>query len=144
MTIDMNRQWRLASRPKGMVEESNFTWGEERVPALTEDGHFAFEGLIKAAIHLGHAAAATHFPKLITVANDDGKLDFLADSTNATWFRQVESRDGRIILHDMGPLFSRDTSGHSPSSTVVDWNGDGRPELLLGGEDGHLYHGRPD
>jgi hypothetical protein len=56
----------------------------------------------------------------------------------------VKGEAGRYEFRDRGPLFARDTRGHSPSSTVVDWNGDGRPELLLGGEDGHLYHGRPD
>ena len=80
----------------------------------------------------------------VTDWDGDGQLDFLADSTNATWFRQVAARDGKYQFRNMGPLFARDTSGHSPSSTVVDWDGDGRSELLLGGEDGHLYHGRPD
>lgn len=31
MKSDVNRQWRLASRPKGMVTESNFQWAEEPV-----------------------------------------------------------------------------------------------------------------
>src|SRR5271165_1065841 len=33
----MNRQWRLAARPQGIVENSDFQWREEAVPAL-EDG----------------------------------------------------------------------------------------------------------
>ena len=38
MTQGMNRQWRLASRPTGMVEDANFQWVEEPIPALTRDG----------------------------------------------------------------------------------------------------------
>lgn len=92
----------------------------------------------------GRAGKSGRRKLCVTDWDGDGRLDFLADSTNANWFRQVDAHDGRYFFRDMGPLFERDTSGHSPSSTVVDWNGDGRPELLLGGEDGHLYHGRPD
>lgn len=92
----------------------------------------------------GRAGKSGRRKLCITDWDGDGQLDFLADSTNATWFRQVGAADGKYRFRDMGPLFARDTSGHSPSSTVVDWNGDGRPELLLGGEDGHLYHGRPE
>jgi NADPH-dependent curcumin reductase CurA len=29
-----NRQWRLACRPRGMVQESDFTWAEEPVPSV--------------------------------------------------------------------------------------------------------------
>ena len=36
---DMNRQWLLASRPQGMVTESNFQYHEAPVPEL-EDGQF--------------------------------------------------------------------------------------------------------
>ena len=36
---DMNRQWLLASRPQGMVTESNFQYHEASVPEL-EDGQF--------------------------------------------------------------------------------------------------------
>lgn len=70
----------------------------------------------------------------------DGKLDVLANSESANWLRQVENRDGRIVLKDMGPLNSRNVAGHTSSPTVVDWNGDGVPDLLIGAEDGHLYY----
>jgi len=36
MKRDTNRQWRLASRPKGMVSESNFQWVEEPIPAIAD------------------------------------------------------------------------------------------------------------
>jgi NADPH-dependent curcumin reductase len=40
-----NRQWRLASRPAGMVDASNFTWVEEPVPSLDKDGQVLVENL---------------------------------------------------------------------------------------------------
>src|SRR5690606_24292769 len=30
--------------------------------------------------------------------------------------------------------------GHTTSPTIVDWNEDGVPDLLLGAEDGHFYY----
>jgi hypothetical protein len=38
MTEIKNRQWRLASRPAGLVEDSNFRLTEEPVPSLDKDG----------------------------------------------------------------------------------------------------------
>ena len=35
---DTNRQWRLAKRPKGMIEDGDFTWVEEPAPAQLGDG----------------------------------------------------------------------------------------------------------
>ena len=37
--VDVNRQWLLASRPQGMVKESNFQYNEAPIPEL-EDGQF--------------------------------------------------------------------------------------------------------
>jgi hypothetical protein len=42
---DKNRQWRLASRPTGMVEDKNFTWVEEPVPTLDKDGQILVRNL---------------------------------------------------------------------------------------------------
>jgi hypothetical protein len=95
-------------------------------------------------LNSGRAGKSGRRKLCITDWDNDGKLDFLADSANANWYRQIEQRDDLFLFRDMGPLYKRDASGHSPSSTVIDWNGDGRPELLLGGEDGHLYYGARD
>jgi hypothetical protein len=40
-----NRQWRLASRPSGMVEDKNFTLVEEPVPSLEKDGQVLVRNL---------------------------------------------------------------------------------------------------
>jgi len=70
----------------------------------------------------------------------DGRIDFLLNSENATWLRNLGERDGKIILKDMGNLDARKVSGHTSSPTVIDLNRDGVPELLVGAEDGHLYY----
>ena len=40
----------------------------------------------------------------------------------------------------MGAIDSRKVSGHTSSPTVVDWDKNGIPDSLIGGEDGHLYY----
>lgn len=72
--------------------------------------------------------------------DQDGKLDVLVNSINANWLRQDASRAAGVILRDMGPLDARDISGHTSSPSVVDWNGNGIPELLIGAENGYFYH----
>jgi len=70
----------------------------------------------------------------------DGKLDFLFNSQNATLFRQVGMRDGKVVLTDMGLIDKRNVAGHTSSPTFVDWNQDNVPDLLVGAEDGRLYY----
>jgi NADPH-dependent curcumin reductase CurA len=41
----MNRQWRLASRPSGMIDDSCFRWTEEPIPAPTQDGEILVRNL---------------------------------------------------------------------------------------------------
>jgi len=70
----------------------------------------------------------------------DGLLDFLANSENATWYRQLKSTDGIVVLKNMGLLDKRNVAGHTSSPTIVDFNNDGKPELIVGAEDGRLYY----
>jgi hypothetical protein len=42
----------------------------------------------------------------------------------------------------MGMVDNRILAGHTTSPTVVDWNKDGIPDLLVGAEDGFLYYMR--
>ena len=72
----------------------------------------------------------------------DGRLDVLVNSQNANLLRQIGRRDGKVILKDMGLLDRRNIAGHTSSPTVVDWNNDNVPDLLVGSEDGRLYYVR--
>lgn len=69
----------------------------------------------------------------------DGKLDILADGKNAVLWRQVSQHEGRWLFKNEGDLATGDASGHSPTPTTVDWDGDGIRDLLLGAQDGHFY-----
>ncbi len=36
MTDNINRQWRLAARPVGLIKETDFSWSEEAVPEISD------------------------------------------------------------------------------------------------------------
>jgi hypothetical protein len=69
----------------------------------------------------------------------DGKLDILADGKNAVFWRQAAQRDGKWLFKNEGDLASGDTSGHSPTPSTSDWDGDGKRDLVLGAQEGHFY-----
>jgi predicted neuraminidase len=70
----------------------------------------------------------------------DGRLDVLVNSENVAWYRNCEDRDGKSVLKKIGNLTERDVSGHSTSPTVCDFNRDRKPDLLVGSENGRIYH----
>lgn len=69
----------------------------------------------------------------------DGLPDLMANSTSVHWMRNEGTRDGLTVLVDKGSLTETKLAGHTTSPTTVDWNGDGKRELLIGAEDGFLY-----
>ena len=69
----------------------------------------------------------------------DGLPDLMANSTSVHWMRNEGTQDGLTILVDKGSLTQTKLAGHTTSPTTVDWNGDGKRELLIGAEDGFLY-----
>ena len=70
----------------------------------------------------------------------DGRVDLLVNARNVDWMRNAGARDGRIVLEPNGPLATRRLAGHTTSPTVVDWNKNRVPDLLVGGEDGYFYY----
>lgn len=70
----------------------------------------------------------------------DGRLDLLANGRNVDFLRNTGGRDGRIVLENTGPVDSRRLAGHTTSPTVVDFDRDAVPDLLVGAEDGCLYY----
>ncbi len=74
----------------------------------------------------------------------DSRLDVLVNSENVTWYRNCEDRDGKSVLKKIGNLTQRDVSGHTASPAVCDFDHDGKPDLLVGSENGRIYHIRHD
>ena len=89
----------------------------------------------------GKRAGASGRRKICVVDwNRDGALDVLVNSSNADLLVGRSGDDGRHILESRGRLAGRNISKHTTSPTVVDFNRDGVPELLIGAEDGYFYY----
>lgn len=71
----------------------------------------------------------------------DGRIDLLVNSENIHILRNVtQDKSGAVIFHDEGPVSSQILAGHTTSPTIVDWDNNGHPDLLIGAEDGFLYY----
>lgn len=74
----------------------------------------------------------------------DSRTDLLIDSTNVDFYRNESPPDApasdKVVLVNKGPLDGRVLAGHDTSPTVVDWDRNGVPDLVVGAEDGFLYY----
>lgn len=75
----------------------------------------------------------------VTDWDGDGRFDFLLNSANADFLRQVGERDGRWLFRRAGSLAEQNIEGHDVSPAVVDFDGNGIPDFLGGAEDGRFY-----
>lgn len=69
----------------------------------------------------------------------DGDLDLIVNSVNAHLLLNEGTADGFTTFGEARQMSPRKLAGHTTCPTVVDWNRDGKPDLLLGAEDGHFY-----
>ncbi|MFA6960762.1 MAG: VCBS repeat-containing protein [Opitutaceae bacterium] len=70
----------------------------------------------------------------------DGRLDLLVNSVNVNFLKNVSTQPGEWLFEDQGPLDGLKLAGHSTTPAVGDLDCDGKPELLIGAEDGFFYH----
>ncbi|MBD3267277.1 VCBS repeat-containing protein [bacterium] len=70
----------------------------------------------------------------------DGRLDILLNSENVDFMRNIAKKPGEFIFQNRGAVHEHRLAGHTTCPTVVDWNRDSVPDLLVGAEDGHLYY----
>jgi len=75
----------------------------------------------------------------VTDWDGDGKFDFLLNSANADFLKQVEAKNGKWVMKNAGTLAKKNIEGHDVSPTVVDFDGDRVPDFLGGAEDGRFY-----
>ena len=70
----------------------------------------------------------------------DGELDLLVNSVNVDWFKGQPLETGQYRFENKGAVTDRILAGHTTSPTLVDWDRNGRLDLLIGAEDGFLYY----
>ncbi|MEN8118110.1 MAG: VCBS repeat-containing protein [Bacteroidota bacterium] len=71
--------------------------------------------------------------------DNDGDLDLFVNSKNVDYLENISEPGGKVIFKNHGLVYPDLLAGHSTSPTTVDWDGDGKRELLIGAEDGHFY-----
>lgn len=79
----------------------------------------------------------------------DGRKDLFVSSSryhqyengeSVDFWRQTRAESGRWYFRNMGRLSPSCLQGHSCAPCVVDFNADGVPDILVGGEDGCFYY----
>jgi len=71
----------------------------------------------------------------------DGKLDLIVNSgINANLMENISNEPNGFVFEDRGQLDEVSIGGHTSNPVTADWNKDGIPDLLIGGEDGFLYY----
>lgn len=73
--------------------------------------------------------------------NRDGKLDLIVNGRpNVKLLLNVGTKDEPFLFRNMGDITEGLLAGHETFPTIVDWDKNDVPDLLIGAEDGHLYY----
>lgn len=103
--------------------------------------HFVDESGKPLRLNSRSAGASGRSKLAVTDWDGDGLGDVLVNSENAAWFRNLgEHPAGGTVLKRMGNLGRQNLAGHTSSPTVCDWDGDRKPDLLVGSESGMIYY----
>jgi hypothetical protein len=72
--------------------------------------------------------------------NGDGKLDLVTDGPNGpAWYENTGTQE-KPVMQFRGDLLKVKMQGHNPTPFVVDWNADGKPDVIVGTQDGFFYY----
>jgi hypothetical protein len=106
------------------------------------DANHQRAGVDAGGLRLNVGVAGKSGRRKFTIADwtGDGRLDLIVNSASANVLENVGETDGVTTFRDLGPVAADVLAGHDTSPTVVDWNRDSVPDLLLGAEDGHFYY----
>ncbi len=72
--------------------------------------------------------------------DNDGDIDILLNSINSTFVENTGQENGMVNMKLRGDISDQKLAGHTTNPTLVDWDNNGKPDLLLGAEDGHFYY----
>ncbi len=135
--------WDNDKRPDIIMldHEGYLAWFRRREDGRLDPGQRRFHdanGPLKLA--KGDAGKSGRRKLCFTDWDGDGKLDLFVNSTNVDlYLNRGQREDGIVQLEHQGPLGKRRLAGHTTSPTTVDWDSDGRRDLLVGAEDGRFY-----
>ena len=103
------------------------------------------EGFSEALIMNNGEAGQSGRRKFVFVDwNKDGKLDILVNSTSIDLLLNVGTEENHWVFRNAGTFGNLRLAGHTTSPTVVDWDKNGIPDLLVGAEDGCFYYLKND
>ena len=89
---------------------------------------------------LGRAGASGRRKIELADWDGDGDLDLVTDSNDGPiWYENIGTQQ-KPVMKLRGPLLRTKFQGHNPTPNVADWNGDGKPDLIVGAEDGFFYY----
>jgi concanavalin A-like lectin/glucanase superfamily protein/VCBS repeat protein len=109
---------------------SNFD--HRQTPGIEKDG------LLR--LNAGEAGRSGRRKLCMVDYDGDGRLDLLANSRSISLLKNVSEDADRHVFRDTGLMDATVLAGHTTSPTVVDWDRDGIPDLLVGAEDGFFYY----
>ncbi|WP_319501484.1 VCBS repeat-containing protein [uncultured Draconibacterium sp.] len=73
--------------------------------------------------------------------NNDGRTDLIVNTNkgNAGYYENTRQKGNTAYFENKGNISDIILSGHTTSPTPIDWDKDGKYDILLGAEDGHFY-----
>lgn len=76
----------------------------------------------------------------------DGDIDILINGINAALLENMgEGAQSKTVTFNFkGDLSDKKLAGHTTNPTLVNWDNEGKPDLLLGAEDGYFYYWKND
>ena len=68
--------------------------------------------------------------------NGDGKLDLVTDGPDGpVWYENTGTQQ-KPVMQLRGNVLKTKIQGHNPTPYVIDWNSDGKPDMIVGTQDG--------
>ncbi|MBN2133151.1 MAG: VCBS repeat-containing protein [Sedimentisphaerales bacterium] len=91
-------------------------------------------------LNSGSAGRSGRRKLCLTDWDGDGRLDLMLNSANTDFFRNEAGEKGEYVFSNKGEVTPCRLAGHTTSPTIVDWDRNKIPDLVIGAEDGFLYY----